>query len=392
MSDENMLSQEEVDALLNATSDNQTEEQGADLNDYLSGVESDALGEIGNISFGSAATTLSTLLSQKVAITTPSLSVVKQSELKNEFPHPYVAVVVKYTKGFQGSNALIIKEKDARIIADLMLGGDGTNPGEEIGEMESSAVQEAMNQMIGSASTSMSTVFNKVVDISPPVIDMMDIPREKGTEVIPGDDPLIKVSFNLKVGDLIDSDIMQLLPVGFAKELVEDLLNPGVKEEEIKAFAAKEKEAFSEQTVQESNAKTGMNISENKSAGAEVNETPQRKDTAWNDRKANIQSAAFADFKDGDNDIGTVSRNLNMLYDIPLGVTVELGRTSRTVKDILSLTQGSVIELDKLAGEPVDILVNHKLIAKGEVVVIDESFGVRITEISNTEDRIQKLS
>ena len=231
MSDE-MISQEEIDALLRGESlaDPVAEESEATtevddevrVEDYLNEIEQDALGEIGNISFGSSATALSSLLGQKVDITTPSISMINRNKLEEEFPHPYVAVQVEYTIGLLGMNLLVIKQSDAAIIADLMLGGDGLNPNEELGEIQLSAVQEAMNQMMGSAATSMSAIFNKKVDISPPSIDLMNITKKEGEENIPEDDLLVKVSFRLRIGTLIDSNIMQLLPLRFSKNIVDE--------------------------------------------------------------------------------------------------------------------------------------------------------------------------
>ena len=179
MMSDDMLSQEEIDALLRGSDDK--DYSGRDdsprIDDYLNSMEQDALGEIGNISFGSSATALSTLLNQKVDITTPAVSIVERNRLKEEFPHPYVAIQVNYTKGFSGVNLLVIKQSDAAIIADLMLGGDGISASELLGEIQLSAVQEAMNQMMGSAATSMSTIFNKKVDISPPSIDLLNITK-----------------------------------------------------------------------------------------------------------------------------------------------------------------------------------------------------------------------
>jgi len=150
MMSRDMLSQDEIDALLRGEDIGQTEiEKELVVEDYLSAMEQDALGEIGNISFGSSATALSTLLNQKVDITTPTVGVVMQNRLPEEFPHPYVAIRVNYTEGFSGMNLLVIKQSDASIIADLMLGGDGLNPSESMGEIQMSAVQEAMNQMMG---------------------------------------------------------------------------------------------------------------------------------------------------------------------------------------------------------------------------------------------------
>lgn len=152
-------------------------------------------------------------------ITTPVVSVINRSNLEQEFPHPYVAVQVEYTAGLSGANLLVIKQSDAAIIADLMLGGDGRNPSPDLGEIQLSAVQEAMNQMMGSAATSMSTVFNQKVDISPPSLALLNIKENEGEENIPDDEILVKVSFRLLIGDLVDSTIMELLPLEFGKNL-----------------------------------------------------------------------------------------------------------------------------------------------------------------------------
>ncbi|MEI2663881.1 flagellar motor switch phosphatase FliY [Rossellomorea sp. LJF3] len=382
-----MLSQDEIDALLRGSAE--PEEKVEDrkeikMSDYISSIEEDALGEIGNISFGSSATALSTLLNQKVEITTPKVTIIDKNYLEEEFPHPYVAIQVQYTEGFSGVNLLVIKQSDASIIADLMLGGDGRNPSGDLGEIQLSAVQEAMNQMMGSAATSMSTVFSKKVDISPPSIDLMYIPRGEGEENIPDQDLLVKVSFSLKIGDLIDSNIMQLLPLSFARSLVDELMNGGATEE----VAA---------TSAPSMVETPNSVPEPVYSGiTESVNAPHQSHSqhlgghSGHTEPVHVQPATFSSFEPAT--LGQQeSKNLNMLLDIPLQVTVELGRTNRSVRDILELSSGSIIELDKLAGEPVDILVNSQLMAKGEVVVIDENFGVRITDIVSQSDRIKKL-
>lgn len=378
MMSDDMLSQEEIEALLRGTVG---EEKNTEMRieDYLDSFAQDTLGEIGNISFGSSATALSALLGQKVDITTPHLSMINQGRLKEEFPHPYVAVQVQYTAGLIGSNLLVIKQSDAAIIADLMLGGDGTDPSPALGEIQLSAVQEAMNQMMGSAATSMSTVFNKKVDISPPSIDLMNLLEDEGVEAIPSEVLLIKISFRLRVGGLIDSTIMQLLPLDFALKLVKSLIGEQDDSEEA-ATVVEEKVheapiSMPTKTYQEEvQEMSSMPISQPKPSKAQVE----------------VQQAQFTSFE-APHLSQNESRNLNLLLDIPLQVTVELGRTKRTVKDILELTSGSIIELDKLAGEPVDILVNNRHIAKGEVVVIDENFGVRITDILSQAERIHNL-
>ncbi|KJL06448.1 flagellar motor switch protein FliN [Priestia aryabhattai B8W22] len=373
---DDMLSQDEIDALLKGTSslDEFSEpNKSSQVDDYFTEMEKDALGEIGNISFGSSATALSALLNQKVDITTPFVSLVYKEELTDEFPNPHVAVQVQYTEGFSGTNLLVIKHEDAAVISDLMLGGTGENPTEIMDEIKLSAVQEAMNQMMGSAATSMSTVFQKKIDISPPSLDILNIQKGEGTELIPQDDVFVKVSFNLKVGTLIDSNIMQLLSISFAKSLVEELLVPSA--EGTAASIEKESDLNEKQTEQPA----AEYIQHEETQQAEPVHVP-----------VDVQPASFSEFEHVSSPQGD-SRNLDMLLDIPLQVTVELGRTKRTVQEILALSSGSIIELDKLAGEPVDILINSKLIAKGEVVVIDENFGVRVTDIISQRDRINKL-
>lgn len=423
-----MLSQEEIDALLRGTEEEVFDHSDdLNLNDYLSEMEKDALGEIGNISFGSSATALSTLLNQKVDITTPEVSVLLQSKLVEEFPHPYVAIQVRYTEGFSGTNLLVIKQSDAAIIADLMLGGDGQNPTELMDEIQLSAVQEAMNQMMGSAATSMSTIFSKRVDISPPSIDILDIQQGEGTEKIPDDDMFVKVSFRLKIGDLVDSNIMQLLQLNFAKSLVEELLNPTSESRQndtiqnevlpdTQTLQSSQSSHYSieqpypNQTMPESSTHTSHRTQEQpfmqeqnsyrttpyqhhmpQQGMNEYRSEPQHFGSTFpQGMQPNVQPAVFSNFEPFKLQEAE-ARNLDMLMDIPLQITVELGRTSRSVKEILELSPGSIIELDKLAGEPVDILVNNRPVARGEVVVIDENFGVRVTDIISKSDRIKKL-
>ncbi|SFM41365.1 flagellar motor switch protein FliN/FliY [Psychrobacillus psychrodurans] len=386
MMSDDMLSQEEIEALLRGTNIDEEGTKEVDTNeinieDYLDSFAQDTLGEIGNISFGSSATALSSLLGQKVDITTPNISMINRRKLKEEFPHPYVAVEVKYTTGLIGMNLLVIKQSDAAIIADLMLGGDGLNPKPELSEIQLSAVQEAMNQMMGSAATSMSTVFNKKVDISPPSIDLMNLLEDEGTEALPADELLIKISFRLKIGELIDSNIMQLLPLEFGLSLVKSLIGEEntevaatITEEKVHQAPAQQKSTMQTQQVPEMPPQPQYNQHQSRTQAPQVE----------------VQQAQFASFE-APSLSQNESRNLNLLLDIPLQVTVELGRTKRTVKEILELTSGSIIELDKLAGEPVDILVNNRHVAKGEVVVIDENFGVRITDILSQAERINNL-
>ncbi|MES1039102.1 flagellar motor switch phosphatase FliY [Peribacillus simplex] len=404
MVSDGMLSQDEIDALLKGTSDIEDEVFPLSIDDYLSMMELDALGEIGNISFGSSATALSTLLNQKVDITTPTVTLIERGQIAEEFPHPYVAIQVQYTEGFSGINMLVIKQSDAAIIADLMLGGDGENPSDLLGEIQLSAVQEAMNQMMGSAATSMSTIFSKKVDISPPSIDLLNFLNGEGENAIPNEDLFAKISFRLRVGSLIDSSIMQLLPLEFAKGLVSELLN-GTSEsdpaemktqkilsEPVTNIPTQEPPPFQDSRSERSVNETYGQVGHQTQPANQMPNVPQHfgVSSVPTGQPVNVQPASFTSFQPYQLQ-ESQTKNLSMLMDIPLQVTVELGRTKRSVKDILELSSGSIIELDKLAGEPVDILVNSRLIAKGEVVVIDENFGVRVTDIMSQSDRLNKI-
>lgn len=419
------LSQEEIDALLRQSSDDSGDATASSVpvvDNYLSSLEQDALGEIGNITFGSAATALSTLLGKKVDITTPKVSVILKADLQKEFPKPHVAVHVNYVEGFHGINLLVIKTRDAQVIADLMMGGSGEVQSEELNEIHISAVQEAMNQMMGSSATSMSTIFNRFVNISPPGIDILDLTEGKKDNTLPPEDVFIKISFRLTIGDLIDSTIMQLLPVSFAKDMVNTLMGGGVaepvQETDMNFHSVPEPAPSVQPHVAEppkappaSAAQPAYPQPENQQpmyqqppygmppyqqppmAPPPMYQQPPAAAASYGampNRNVNVQPVQFASFS-APPLMQTDDTNLNLLLDIPLRVTVELGRTQKVIKEILELSQGSIIELDKLAGEPVDILVNNKLVAKGEVVVIDENFGVRVTDIINQWDRIQKL-
>ena len=411
MSDD-MISQEEIDALLNGggipaaddspapagESEAPAEAAGSDssssqFDDILTDVEKDALGEIGNISMGSAATTLSVLLGHKVNITTPSVSVSSMSMIQEKYPMPYLIVEVGYTIGIDGNNVLAIQAQDAAIIADLMMGGDGTNPDTEINEIAMSAVGESMNQMMGTVATSLSTMFNKKIDISPPKVNLIDFGSEdKVSEVLGQTDPIVCTSFRMEVDGLIDSEIMQILPVEVAKEMVEALTNGSVEEPEPEPAPPPPPPAAAPAPAPAPAAPPAQQMAPPVMAapppatGGYGYGMPPMQGMAAN---VPVQPAQFIPLNM--QPVQVNDANIGLILDVPLSVTVELGRTNKSIKEILELTNGSIVELDKLAGEPVDINVNGKFLAKGEVVVIDENFGVRITEIASPAERAAKL-
>lgn len=390
------LSQAEIDALLSGagggdSNDDTSSGGGAppnmpDTDDLLTPIEKDALGEIGNISMGSAATTLSTLLGHKVSITTPNVTVAPMNIIQQHYPLPYLVVEVAYTIGIDGNNVFAIQATDAAVIADLMMGGDGTNPEQQLTELHMSAVGEAMNQMMGAVATSLSSMFKKKIDISPPKVNLVDFGTEEiVTDMAKSTEPVVRVAFRMEVDGLIDSEIMQMLTINVAKEMVEALMNDEPEE----APPPPPKAAPAPQ-------KTAPPPPPQQQAPPQQNYPPPGYGYGGSSMQPNVVTnmpVSPAQFMPLSMEPVQVNEsNINLILDVPLQVTVELGRTKKTIKEILDLATGSIVELDKLAGEPVEIQINGHYLAKGEVVVIDENFGVRITEIASPAERAAHLA
>ena len=388
------LSQEEIDALL------RNEATGAPSNvsndSILSDVERDALGEIGNISMGSAATTLSVLLQRRVQITTPRVSVGKLTDMRTEYPMPYVIVEVRFTQGILGTNLLAIRERDGAVIGDLMMGNDGTNPPDQLTDLYLSAVSEAMNQMMGATATSLSNMFKNRVDLAPPKSTVIDLAQtDIFTETVKPDDMVVRISFRMEVDGLIDSEIMLILPLQVARDMVDHLLHadsPPVAPSrasippQVSAPPAHSPPPSSPQVPQTQPAVPINQVQQPQQSYQQSHNTPAYQTP---DQNFVVQPAQFAPLRASN--VNVSDSNIGMIMDVPLQITVELGRTKKLIREILELAPGSVVELDKLAGEPVDILVNGKIVAKGEVVVIDEHFGVRITSIVSMQERANTL-
>ncbi|SMB94150.1 flagellar motor switch protein FliN/FliY [Thermanaeromonas toyohensis ToBE] len=356
------LSQEEIDALLKGELPPSTPMQD------LTEEEKDALGEIGNISMGSAATALSQILNRKVLITAPSTRVTTPEELFASFQIPYMIVEVNFTEGLSGSNLLILKARDAAVIANLMMGGSGQVDKEKLDEIEESALGEAMNQMMGSAATSMSTIFNRGVKISPPRVVSIDFPQESFASPWPPGEPIVVVSFKMEIVDLLESEIMQVMPVEVAKQEVGMLLTP---------------------TPSAPTAASSATSQPSPVAGSQSSPPPETKTPA--PAPPPPSSSSVETNTRPPQVFGGTPRNLELILDVPLDIEVVLGSTIKSIKEILSLGPGSIVELDKMADEPVEILVNGTLIAWGEVVVVNENFGVRITNILDRYERITHL-
>ena len=428
-----MLSQEEINALLNGmntdtdsatdtSADTITSEKVNNGNsdnsaneEFLTDIEKDTVGEISNISMGTAATTLSSLVNQKVNISIPVVTYATWDDLVKSYDRPCVFLQIQYKEGLDGNNILILKENDVKIIADLMMGGDGTNTDGEITELHLSAICEAMNQMMGSASTSLSSMLNMKIDISPPTASLVDLNDNLDQNEISDflSKGFVKNAFKLTIGDLVDSEIMQLFPVEFAKNLCRrfengsDVETASLPEEPVSEHVIQQDKPQGQQP-QQTQQQTQQTMQQSMS-GQQMTPPPVNMNQAgygmptgypmgvmgtmpgYNGvpyqqmqpqmmQEVNVQPAQFQAFS---NDLATVTQkeNINLIMDVPLEVTVELGRTTKSIKEILEFAPGTIIELDKIAGEPIDVLVNGNYVAKGEVVVIEESFGIRVTEI-----------
>lgn len=390
-----ILSQEEISALLNDTGS-----ENATQNTSLTDNEKDAIGEIANISMGTAATTLFSLVNRKVEISTPVVSLATWDDIVEAYERPCVFIRIAYTVGLDGNNLLILKENDVKIITDLMMGGDGTNTDGELGELHLSAICEAMNQMMGSAATSLSSMLNKTIDISPPHADLIDLQEnvDEGTIDEFLKNPFVKISFKMEIGDLVNSTIMQLYPISFAKEMCASITqnmeqdaaaNASVTPQpEVKPEPQPTPQPAPQQTMQSQpmmdqgmmgQAMQGQPMMGQPMQGQPMMGQPMMSQPMMG-QPVNVQPAQFQPFM-GDLSAAFQKENIDLIMDVPLEVTVELGRTSKSIQEILDFAPGTIIELNKIAGEPIDVLVNGKYVAKGEVVVIEESFGVRITEI-----------
>lgn len=397
-----MLSQDEINALLNgvdlsADSGASDSTTSSSTGDDLTDIEKDAIGEVANISMGTSATTLFSLVNRKVNITTPIVEMCTWQDVLNAYERPCVFIQIKYTVGLNGTNVLVLKEHDVKVITDLMMGGDGTNIDGELSELHLSAISEAMNQMMGSSSTSLSSMLGKTIDISPPEASLVDLHSKEPRELSPFlEDRFVKISFRMQIDDLVDSTLMQLYPLDFAKSVYETFMaqQMGGISEPAPAPAPTPSPApvpapMPDMGMQQQMGmpQGGMDMGMQQGGygyppqmGMPQGGYGMPPQMGYGMPNVNIQPAQFQNFAQGQGEMVS-AESIGLIRDVPLEVTVELGRTSKSISDILEFAPGTIIELDKIAGEPIDVLVNGKFVAKGEVVVIEESFGVRIMEI-----------
>jgi flagellar motor switch protein FliN/FliY len=339
--------------------------------------EIDIIGEVCNISMGSAATALSNILGEKVVISTPEVEIVTRETIKSIINTPSIGAKISYTSGIIGSDLLVIRKHDVIKIVNRMMGEESGE--EEFGEMQLSAIGEVMNQMMGSSATSLAKFLNKVIDISPPeVFELTEENKEVSLGFIDNQmENLIFVKFNFEVENIFSSALFTIMTQEFGNELVKVMMKNYGQEIEPEIVTAPVKAV--EPPAPQYQAPPVQPIQQpvyNEAAAAQAQVRVEN-----NVVRTQVYPVKPQSFDKQPELAQTEISNFGLIQDVPLEISIEVGRTKKVIKEIIDLSTGSIIELDKQAGDPVDVIVNGQLIAHGEVVVIDESFGVRITEI-----------
>lgn len=418
----------------------------------ISMMEQDAIGEVLNISMGSSATAVSSLLDRQVNISTPSVSVREFHTLDYSAMEPALIVKIEYVEGISGNNVMVFRQRDIQIILNLLMGNDDPPSDDfEFDELSMSAACEVMNQMMGAAATALSEFLNRVVNISTPIASVVTSEDSYRDAIgVQEGDEIVAVSFHIDIQDVMNSDFVSILTCSLAKEIVEQIM--GNNQESLEnihapaqppaAVAAQEQPAASPQPAMQPPAAAAapqppvtqaappqpamqqpapavMDMTAQQQAMQQVGMQPaygmppygqmpygypmypmppypqqaygMQEPQPATQKPINVQNTQFPQFTVQQTDSPTSNANMDLLMGVSLDVSVEIGQTKRKIKDIIDFGQGTVIELNKQAGAPVDIVVNGRLLARGDVVVIDDNFGVRITEIVGTKELMESL-
>ncbi len=403
----------------------------------ISEMEKDALGEVMNISMGSAATAVSELLSAKVWITTPRVEIVKADDmLRYDKLEPAVCVKIEYVKGLSGNNLMVLRQDDVQMILNQLMGQPlVVTPDFEFDELNISAVSEVMNQMMGASATALSDFLGIVVDISTPTPYIMDNVDLREVQDFEDGEEVAAIYFDLTIDGVIKSEFCSVITLELAKFIAQKVLGTAESDSAPEPAAASAPAAPSGggASAPQPQAPAGqqapppgmapMPDMSQMQAGMPGMQMPQGMPPMQGmpgqmpygypppqqygyppqygypqpyggyPQPMNVQNAQLNSFDSPDVQLtGEQKTNLQLLMGVPLEISVEIGTARRKVKEILEFTQGTIIELERQAGAPVDIIVNGNLIAKGDIVVIDDNFAVRITEIikSKLMDSISK--
>ena len=368
----------------------------------------DAIGEILNISMGSAATAVSEMLSAKVWITTPRVEVKTAREMEYHKLEPAVCIKIQYVKGLSGANIMVWKQDDVQLILNQLMGQPlEVSPDFEFDELNISAVSEVLNQMMGASATALSNFLGFTIDISTPQAIIMDeVSSNLDVTEFEPDDQVVAVNFDLEIDGVIKSEFASVMSIDLAKTITAKMMGedagpmdeaaPAPEPAPAPAPAAAPAPAQAAPAPQTAPT-AGMPAADPAAMGQipgygaqmpyPYPPYPMPPQGGYGypmpqGAPINVQNAQFQSFDEPSVKLtGEQKDNLNLLMDVPLQISVEIGSARRKVRDILEFAQGSIIELERQAGAPVDIVVNGNLIAKGDVVVIDDNFAVRITEI-----------
>lgn len=387
--------------------------------------ELDAIGEILNISMGSAATAVSTMLEKKVMITTPQL---EQNSFKNidcSNLEPALIVKIKYIKGIEGTNITMFRRNDMRIILDLLMGNDISDSEDdfEFDDMSMSAACEVMNQMMGASATALSEVLNMPINISTPDALLIDKKEELQHSFFEfqEDEMVVAISFHMIIKDILDTTFTCFLSLDLAKKIVDQVCGEVEENHEPISAPIEQPSSFSTMpditmTVHHEPEAQSASIPNNQPkpvskpipqpaqpAQTQPVQPPlvsqQPVATAYAQQQntmpyeaVSIKHPEFPNFSQQTMQASVPSSlNMGLLMGVQLDISVVVGRTKQKIKDIMEFGQGTVIELDKQTGAPAEILVNGQLFAYGDVIVVDDNFGVRITEIVATKEMMDSL-
>lgn len=381
----------------------------------FSSLEIDAIGEILNISLGASATAVSAMLNRRVDITIPKVIVSNKNDFEFSYMEPAVGVEIHYVSGLSGKNIMLLKRDDVKVIVEILMGVEIPDEEFELNDLYLSAIREVMNQMMGSSSTALSEVLGDVVNISTPTSYEINTVSEFKEKNLSEDEEMVVVRFILKIEDAVEVEFLNIMAIDLAKKLLsivgfekdentipenepvqsqpaDSSTSAGGKltQEEIEALIRGSSQAANESEAEE-NVNTveytpvneppkpaDINISQQKTEAPVQVEIPKKETPE--PRIINVKPASHIP----ENVNGVAEErpeNMDLIMDVELEISVEIGRTKKYVKEILEYNQGSLVVLDKLAGEQVDVFVNGQCIAKGDVVVVDDCFGVRITEV-----------
>lgn len=403
--------------------------------EILSSIEIDAIGEIVNISLGSSATAVSNMLSARVDITVPRVRVESYDEFEFKNLEPAIAVTIDYIQGISGNNIMILKREDIKVILEMLMNTEIDDENFELDEISLSAVREVMNQMMGASSTALSELMGKMINISTPttfeVKDAEDF-KQRHFEI---SEHFVVIEFDLSIEGKLKSEFINVMPIQLVKEMVASFM----QEMNMESDPVKVNEPVAKETAAEATS-SGMLSQEQIEAMMRDEQTPEAASStntevatapepkadssaalSQEEIERMLQTASSDESRQpptmqqpktpaaGENtesyftpsqsleprviEVKETQRsnehltgvpkqeNVEMLMDVPLVVSVEIGRTKKPIKEILEITQGSLIVLDKMAGDQVEVYANNRCIARGDVVVVHDNFGIRVTEV-----------